>query len=1202
MKNLNLIAKPNYTPPQMTFTRASTGTYTNSAGIISTAKVNQLRYEYDPTTITRINLCTYSEQLDNAAWTMFNMLAFGSGSVANSTGTTAPDGTTNAEKIIEDNTSNYHYFKCPVVPVLNGSQYTYSIFIKPAGKSLFHIQGQTAGFGGSNYCAYDLSNGTVTNGGNYIGTITAYPNGWYRCSATMTCISTGSYFINVYFDPFSSYQGDGVSGAYFWGAQVEVGSSPTEYISTTSAARTVSNSSLVGRGWLFEESRTNYLTYSNSIANWSLVNGSASTGSSTMPDGTASANTLVINSSTGQHQVYTAATVPASSNTAVSIWLKMGAGRHAFFTTSDGTGAGMSTAVDLQTGALGALGIGGTVTNPSYSITSYPSGWYRLSLVGTMLGTIRYIGVAFANSLSDYLSQPTITGNGTDYFYVFGGQIEVGNFATSYIPTTSTTITRSADVASVNLSGLISNNYSVFSEYSFNGFNSPSTVSAQIISSFVNTTASLNLYRLSVTGSMCFISTKTLQSPVVGQTYKMSANITKTGQFTVFDNSYSFWGNTLATNVPPAIVYIGSQNSNGWMNGCISRFVVGKPLSSSKALEMCKPSTYEMPVPTLNLTAKDGVTPSQLTVTRASTATYTDAQGIVKIALTNQLRHDYDISKMNIVTNLLLQSQTANVSPWQAWNDSIIADSTYAPDGTLTADTFVDNSSGGFSYYQQDISIPIDSSTYTFSIYLKQLTVGVYPLLAIGINGGSAVNNQAGCELITGTGWATLGVPKYNSTYVGNGWWRCWISVTNNNTAGNNKLSIYIFPGACKTIGGASDGTAVGSVYGWGAQVERGVTKPSIYVPTTTSSASTIIALNDSYKGWLIEESRTNLLLYSEQADNASYWWLQSGGTITPNAITSPDGNITSDLYLESAAASAHKYCQTVSGTSSTLPYTFSIFVKPAGRNDAQLYLTNVNGSNGCIFSFNLITGKVWSTSGTIGGATGISYGSIPYPNGWQRLWVSAANIGETNVFSCLLICDSTGSNTYTPDATKGLYIWGAQLEQGSFPTSYIPTTSAAVTRSADIVSMPVNSFNYNANEGTLFAESDIGGNNNTAAFTANLSDGTTNNIIGMDMTGGTNTYGVLWTGGTSQGSMSIGSINLGVPFKAVIAYKQNNSTSDLSGSLPATNASCSIPNVNTLSIGYAYSHNNYWINGHIKRIMYWSKRLSNSILQKITR
>jgi len=191
--------------------------------------------------------------------------------------------------------------------------------------------------------------------------------------------------------------------------------------------------------------------------------------------------------------------------------------------------------------------------------------------------------------------------------------------------------------------------------------------------------------------------------------------------------------------------------------------------------------------------------------------------------------------------------------------------------------------------------------------------------------------------------------------------------------------------------------------------------------------------------GLLSEAERTNLLQQSEDLSTA---WFATRSSVFTNTEMAPNGTTTADTLVEDTSASAtHFIGQSISVTSG-VSYVFSVFIKRAlGSRDANLrWSGGVAAGN---MTVNLATGAV-------SGSSAIQNPSaVVFPNGWWRVsfWQTATSTGSFGVQ--IFLHDGAGI-AYTGDGTSGIYIWGAQVEAASTPSTYIPTTSAAVTRTAD--------------------------------------------------------------------------------------------------------------------------------------------------------
>jgi hypothetical protein len=229
-------------------TRATTATRFNSAGLIESVASGVPRLDYYTSGGTAgcpallvepsaQNVLLQSEAF-NTSWTLVGLNAFGSGSVANSTGTTDPFGGTNSDYIQENASSGTHVILQTPAGQVSGTTYTFSCFVKSAERTQVNFLNNAGG--GAN-ATFNLSAGTATLGIGVSALIQNYGNGWYRCILTYTPTTTANFNVQVRLADASgntSYTGTGASGVYVFGAQLEVGSVATSYIPTTTAAIT----------------------------------------------------------------------------------------------------------------------------------------------------------------------------------------------------------------------------------------------------------------------------------------------------------------------------------------------------------------------------------------------------------------------------------------------------------------------------------------------------------------------------------------------------------------------------------------------------------------------------------------------------------------------------------------------------------------------------------------------------------------------------------------------------------------------------------------------------------------------------------------------------------------------------------------------------------------------------------------------------
>jgi hypothetical protein len=221
------------------YTATTTQPITRYQRQLKTAAVNEWPREFDPVTgeclgrsvwESRTNLLQRSEEFDNAYWTKV-------GATVSANQVIAPDGTLSMDKLVEDTANSGHSVQGTGVSVTSGIVYTFTIYAKAAERSFIRINGNSTGLVGAAY--YNLSTGalgTVTAGTT--ASIVNVGNGIYRCVFTRTSTATTNvnFLVSVTnADNTSSYTGDGYSGIYIWGAQLEAGAFATPYIPTVAA-------------------------------------------------------------------------------------------------------------------------------------------------------------------------------------------------------------------------------------------------------------------------------------------------------------------------------------------------------------------------------------------------------------------------------------------------------------------------------------------------------------------------------------------------------------------------------------------------------------------------------------------------------------------------------------------------------------------------------------------------------------------------------------------------------------------------------------------------------------------------------------------------------------------------------------------------------------------------------------------------------
>ena len=367
-------------------------------------------------------------------------------------------------------------------------------------------------------------------------------------------------------------------------------------------------------------------------------------------------------------------------------------------------------------------------------------------------------------------------------------------------------------------------------------------------------------------------------------------------------------------------------------------------------------------------------------------------------------------------------------------------------------------------------------------------------------------------------------------------------------------------------------------------------------VPRFDYNPSTLAA-----QGLLIEESRANLLSYSEDFGNAA--WTKIGSTISTDTTTAPTGTVVADSLIEDTSTGNHRTFRTVSGTTNTNSYTLSVFAKANTRT--RIYMAIVEGatfSRQGSANFDLSAGNVISFSTGINGATGGFASITAIGNGWYRCTYTVTLGGtDTAILTDFELIDTGTNRSYTGNGTSGLFLWGAQLEAGAFPTSYIPTTTVAVTRSADVASVNTLTPWWNSSEGTFYVEGSCGSLTNSPVFVM-PHDGTSNNYLNAPLltTAGLGRLGGVVSGAAWANVNTANSTTANTTFKSASAFKASDQAICLNAGTVATGTNASVPVVTTLKLGDWRTSGNA-INGYLRRITYFPARLTNANLQAIT-
>jgi hypothetical protein len=396
----------------LTWTRGSDAFRTNASGLIQRVPWN---------------LASYSEQFDNAYWTKRS-------SAITLNAVNAPNGTLTADLMYPSSTGNLRGVYANSTSMVAGASYTWSVYAKSSGKNWLYITCYTTTSEGA---FFNLSTGVVgTVNSGVTATITNVGDGWYRCTATKTAVSStttgGPEFYVTDADNSQSVTASGTSGIYLWGAQLVEGTTAQTYLPTTDRLNFPRLSYMYGScpSALLEPQRTNLCLWSNSFSNavWQTSSLTVSDNNSTGIDGNQTA-CLVTTSATGNFLFQNITVLPNTTYT-LTFYVKRG------------------TMTDMKYRFRDVTNSNDIIPVTSYYSQTNSSTFTRISVtLTTPIGCVQLRFYPFSDTGSI----------GTAF--ITQAQCEQGAYSSTIIPTTSATATRVADSFSRNniyTNGLIS--------------------------------------------------------------------------------------------------------------------------------------------------------------------------------------------------------------------------------------------------------------------------------------------------------------------------------------------------------------------------------------------------------------------------------------------------------------------------------------------------------------------------------------------------------------------------------------------------------------------------------------------------------------------------------------------------------------------------------------------------------------------------
>lgn len=302
---------------------------------------------------------------------------------------------------------------------------------------------------------------------------------------------------------------------------------------------------------------------------------------------------------------------------------------------------------------------------------------------------------------------------------------------------------------------------------------------------------------------------------------------------------------------------------------------------------------------------------------------------------------------------------------------------------------------------------------------------------------------------------------------------------------------------------------------------------------------------NGTCPSLLVEPQRSNIVLYSEQFDNA-YW--TTSASITANTVNSPDGTQNADTVVFASNN------QLYNGTTRTSDnYSLSVFVKKGNNRYFSIQLETGVFAYQAIYDLDTTT-VTNTTANTTASIT-------DFGGGWFRVTV----MNTTAALIIFTTFQAASSGTSITSGAGTFYLWGAQLELGSYPTSYIPTTTASVTRNADEISKTGISSLIGQTEGAVFADFYINGFQSPYGSAITVNDGVANNYVWLTIFSNGNLRGEVWNGSV-QASITYSGAVVGGRYKMAFGYKTNDFVLYVNGTQVGTDTSGTTFSGTTLS------------------------------------
>jgi len=934
-----------------------------------------------------------------------------------------------------------------------------------------------------------------------------------------------------------------------------------DYVDFTRA----SSGTYVGSDGLIKTATTNLLLRSEEFdTTWTTSNASVTVNDIAAPDGSVTADKVVVSTPGLSLYQTISGSFAAGSTYIASAWVK-----------ADGSDIGKVLKIGLRR-------TDGTALQQAYNEIVLTGDWQRISQ--TITWSVARTSISF-DIRTDFTS-----GTAASNFYLWGAQLEQSTTVGEYVKTTSTINSAPRfdhdPTTGESLGLLVEESRTNLFAYSDN-FNDPSwTINNATITSNTATapdgTNTADLYSGTSTSA-------------VSQSASLTSGVTYT--ISCYVKSAGLGNDSFRLRIEPTQTSSNFTATSEWQRFSFTATSANTGLRSCGILRNSSSDNVDIFIWGAQLEA--GSFPTSYIPTTSSTVTR--AADVASISGSNF---------GTFRTNLLQYSEEFDQAYWTRTLITVSANNDTAPNGQISAEKITPTVSNGGHYVRRDVSGLTANVAYTLSFYAKSAGYSRAGLII----GTTDLSTRATAEfnLDTATVTAQSGQLATSVANVGGGWVKISLSAQNINTT-TYRCEIRVLDSGGATDSYTGDGTS--GIYIWGAQLEEGSTatpyiKSDVNFVSRASSATyydangviqtaavdearTAAYLPDGNGNFvsagplLLEPAGTNLLLRSEEFDSSSW---SNNTYVTPDTAASPDGTTTADtLAISTAGVWLFQDVTILSGAT----IAFSVFAKEATTSWVVIRISNQTQTSYRDIWFDLSSGSIGTEGGT-GSEVVTGIGSIKqFDNGFYRISGIFTTSGLTNARIRIATVDADASFT----RAGSVYLWGAQLEQSSYPTSYIPTTTSTATRAADVsTSAATTVFEsdwYRQEEGTVFAEAV------TATASVNgilsLNNGTNNESVNSYRTA-TNGVFQIRDGNVTQAFLT-GAASASLKMSGGIGI--DNFAAFANAVSLGVDYSGTLPSVDRLNIG-ALSTGNY-LNGTIRRLTYWPTRLPNETLQTIT-